>query len=213
MVRIVKKPEDRKAEIIKTARHLFLARDYDQTTMQDVVEAVGVAKGTVYYYFPSKEDLLEAVIADINAEAYELMAAALEASEGNALDCLKVLVSAGRIEGEETALLEVIHRPGSAGMHARLLAAAIQKQAPLYARVVEQGCREGLFDCESPLETSEFILTGIQFLTDTGIYSWSGEDLARRGSAFPNLLERLLSAPAGSFQTLFQPNLKDDTNQ
>jgi AcrR family transcriptional regulator len=58
MVRTVKKPDVRKAEILKAARHLFQTKDYESTTMQDVINALGIAKGTIYYYFKSKEDLL-----------------------------------------------------------------------------------------------------------------------------------------------------------
>ena len=49
MARTVKKPAERRKEIIDAARSLFQSKDYDQTTMQDVIEAVGIAKGTVYY--------------------------------------------------------------------------------------------------------------------------------------------------------------------
>ncbi len=58
MVRTVKDPEVRKTEIIKSARRFFQTRDYDKTTMQDVMVELGIAKGTIYYYFKSKEELL-----------------------------------------------------------------------------------------------------------------------------------------------------------
>ena len=68
MTRIVKKPEVRKQEVLKAARHLFLARGYDKTTMQSVVDYLGIAKGTIYHYFKFKEELLEAVVEDIVTE-------------------------------------------------------------------------------------------------------------------------------------------------
>ena len=78
------------------------------------------------------------------------------------------------------------------------------KQAPLYAKLIRQGCEEGLFQTEAPLECAEFILSGIQFLTDRGIYPWTQEDLMRRIRAFPKLIEQQLKAPAGSFQFLVE---------
>ena len=59
MARIVKKPEERRQEIIEAARELFQAKDYEKTTMRDVMDKLGIAKGTIYHYFRSKEDLLE----------------------------------------------------------------------------------------------------------------------------------------------------------
>jgi AcrR family transcriptional regulator len=203
MVRSVKKPEVRKLEIIRAARGLFLSRGYDQTSMQDVVDALGLAKGTVYYYFPSKEDLLEAMVADLIDETTDRMQVLVENAGGSALEKLELLVRSGRMQDENADLLAYIHRPGNNGMHARFLAVAVLKQAPLYAAVIEQGCREGLFHTESPLEAAEFMLTGVQFLTDMGIHPWEREDLARRAKAFPVLLEQWLDAPRGSCSFLF----------
>jgi len=203
MVRTVKKPEVRRLEIVRAARTLFLSRGYDQTAMQDVVDALGLAKGTVYYYFPSKEYLLEAVVEDLIDEATEKMQDLVDQAEGGALDKLEQLVKGGRMQDENADLLETIHLPGNSALHTRLLAVGILKQAPLFAAVIEQGCREGVFRTESPLETAEFMLTGVQFLTDMGIHPWKDGDLARRAGAFPSLLEQLLDAPRGSCSFLF----------
>ena len=62
MVRTVKKPEERRLEIILAARHLFATKEYTNTTMRDVMDKLDIAKGTIYYYFRSKEEWLEAVI-------------------------------------------------------------------------------------------------------------------------------------------------------
>jgi AcrR family transcriptional regulator len=202
MSRTVKKPEERRADIVKAARRLFQAGDYEQTTMQDVMNSLGIAKGTIYYYFSSKEDLLEAVIEDMVEESTQHMQSLVEASHGNALEKLRTLITAGNIADENDEILEQLHRPGNAGMHTRLLAAALQKQAPLYARLVQQGCEEGLFHTDTPLETSEFILAGVQFLTDQGIHAWTPETLMRRSQALPTLIENLLKAQPGSFQFL-----------
>ncbi|MCX6990716.1 MAG: hypothetical protein NTX49_06620 [Chlamydiae bacterium] len=87
-------------------------------------------------------------------------------------------------------------------MHTRLLAAALLKQAPLYTELIEQGFNDGLFKTKHPLESVEFMLSGVQFLTDTGIYPWSQEDIERRVKAFPQIIEQLIQAPTGSFKFL-----------
>jgi AcrR family transcriptional regulator len=202
MVRIVKKPDVRRAEIIKAARDLFQTRDYEHTTMQDVMDELDIAKGTIYHYFKSKEELLEAVIQDIVDQAVDYMQSVVDNAGGNALEKIQLLVAAGKMAQENDKILEQIHHPGSAGMHVRLLAVTFTKQAPLYAKLFQQGCDEGLFQTETPLESAEFILTAIQFLTDQGISSWSDEDLYRRAKAIPVLIERILNAKPGSFRFL-----------
>lgn len=208
MVRVVKKFSERRSDIVKAARHLFQTKEYEKATMQDVMDSLGIAKGTIYHYFKSKEELLEAVIEDIVEENLEKMQTLIQEAKGNALQNIQILVEAGNISMSQTHILDHLHRRGNEAMHTRLLAVALLKQAPLYAKLIQQGCDEGIFQTESPLECAEFILSAIQFLTDVGIYPWTQADLMRRIQAFPQLVEQLLQAPPGSFQFLI--NQKKD---
>jgi len=204
VARVQKKPMERRREIIKAARHLFQTKEYDQATMQDVMESVGIAKGTIYHYFKSKKELLEAVINDMVEESLAAMQQVVDKAKGNALQKIQLLIEKGNIAGEEEEILGYLHRAGNEAMHVRLLAEALVKQAPLYAELIRQGCAEGLFQTDNPLECAEFILVGVQFLTDVGIYPWSNEELLRRANAFPKLIEQQLKAPSGSFDFMIQ---------
>ncbi len=200
MVRIVKKPSERRSDIINAARDLYRAKDVRNTTMQDVMDSLGIAKGTIYHYFKSKDELFEAVIESIVDQNLEGMQALALKAKGNALKKIQLLIESGNISSDERSLLEHLHRPGNEGMHTRILAKTVLKHAPLYATLIKQGCEEGIFKTDTPLEAAEFILSGVQFLTDYGIYPWEKEDLARRALAFPKLIEQQLRAPPGSFQ-------------
>lgn len=199
MKRIVKKPSERRAEIVKTARDLFLTKDYDKTTMQDFMNHLGIAKGTIYHYFKSKEELLEAVVEDIVNQHLEKMQTLIQETKGNALQKIQVLVEAGS-KVAAPFVLEQLHKRGNEAMHTRLLVATLMKQAPLYAKLIQEGCEEGIFQTHAPLECAEFILSAVQFLTDLGMCPWTPEDLIRRTKAFPKLIEQLLRAPLNSFQ-------------
>lgn len=203
MVRTVKSPIDRKTEIINAARQLFQTKGYDKVTMQDMMDSLAVAKGTIYHYFKSKEELFEAVVENIVDANIEHMQAVMQETTGTALEKMQVLIAAGNISQENEKILGSLHTRNDA-MHARLLAVAVTKQALLYAEVITQGCQEGVFQTENPREVAEFMLAGIQMLTDVGIYPWTREDLARRTKAFPTIIENLLKAPKGSFDFLYQ---------
>lgn len=200
MVRIVKKAVERKSEIVQAARSLFQTKGYDKTTMQDVMDHLGIAKGTIYHYFKSKEELLEAVTENIVDENIKQIQISMKGMMGNALEKIRLLVEAGSIATDNHEILEHLHQPGNTGMHIRLLAATLVKQAPLYAELIRQGCEEEIFQTDTPLECAEFILSAIQFLTDQGVYPWPQEALIRRSLAFPGLIETLLKAAPGSFQ-------------
>lgn len=202
-MRIVKNAEVRKKEIVKAARYLFQTQSYDQTTVQDIAQDLGIANGTIYYHFPSKENLLEAVIDDIVDEGVERMQLMISQSGEDALNKIRMVISARILTENSDEIVAQLHRPGNYGMYVRVIVAALQKQAPIFTQLIQQGCEEGLFQTETPLETTEFILAATQFLLDPGIYPWKQEELSRRVLAFRSLIETLLKAQPGTFQFLF----------
>ena len=204
MTRIVKKPDVRRQEIVRAARRLFQTKEYEQVTMQDVIEIVGIAKGTIYHYFTSKKALLESVIEDIVEESMSGIQEVVDAMHGNALEKMRKLLEGGNIAAKQPEILGHLHKPENEAMHVRLLAVTLARLAPLYAELIQQGCDEGLFHTNNPIECAEFILTAGQFLTDVGIYPWTKEELSRRARAFPKLIERQLNAPPGSFDFMTQ---------
>src|SRR5258707_10814543 len=120
---------------------------------------LGIAKGTIYHYFDSKEALLEAVIARVVDEDVERLQALMTTLSGNALDRIRILIAAGNAATNNQAdLLEQLHQPANTGMHTRILAASLNKQAPLFAALIQRGRDEGLFQTEAPLEGAKFIL-------------------------------------------------------
>jgi AcrR family transcriptional regulator len=67
----------KRMQILDGARQCFLAQGFDGASMNDIVKAAGVSKGTVYAYFPSKERLFEALVFhDRRRQAEEMMAIA-----------------------------------------------------------------------------------------------------------------------------------------
>jgi AcrR family transcriptional regulator len=167
------------------------------------MDELGIAKGTIYYYFKSKDELLEAVVNDIVDEAAVYMQTLVDQTKGSAMDKLSVLIKAGNLTEDNRSLWEDLHRQGNENMHVRILAMALAKQAPIYAELIKQGCEEGIFQTDTPFETAECMLTAFSFLTDVGIYHWTQEDIARRIQAFPLIIEAQLKAPKGSFKSLF----------
>ena len=139
MVRTVKKPEGRRGEIVATARELFQKKDYESTTMQDIMNALEIAKGTIYHYFKSKEELLEAVVEDTVEEYIAGMEKVLNETEGNGLEKMQALITSGNVEEQYEEILEHLHRPGNVSMHTRQLAVTLSRLAPLYASAIQQG--------------------------------------------------------------------------
>lgn len=74
--------EFRCAQILSAARKVFAEKGYREATMDEMAEAAGVAKGTLYSYFPSKEEVYVAVLNRGGNELLELTRAAVAAPGG-----------------------------------------------------------------------------------------------------------------------------------
>ena len=61
-MRVVKKPEERRAEMVTAAAQLFAQQGFVRTSVAEIVSAVDVAKGLFYYYFTTKDDMVKAVV-------------------------------------------------------------------------------------------------------------------------------------------------------
>lgn len=207
MARIVKKPDERRKEILNAARELFKTKEYEKATMKDLMDKLNIAKGTIYHYFSSKENLLESVVKDLIDEELKRKKRLLKSGRCrnlNALEKFRMLVTSDTMAEENEEILESLHHPGNTLIHTRQLGGYLIKLAPIFAAVIKEGCDQGVFKTEHPRECAEFMLAGFQFLTDVGFYPWSQSQLARRMKAFPSLIEAQLGAPKGSFSFLVE---------
>ena len=59
-----RKSVNKRGEIFEAAVALFRARGYDATSMRDIASAVGVMPASIYYHYPSKEELLVAAVTE-----------------------------------------------------------------------------------------------------------------------------------------------------
>ena len=202
-MRTVKKPEDRRNEIMNLAENLFIEKGVDRTSVNDIIRAVGVAKGTFYWYFKSKEELLDALVErDINRYLEEINPVVSDENL-SAVEKLKRIIEVhNRAYGEHQHLQDFFHRPESALTHQKHLIQEMKTTAPLLTAVVEQGVREGLFDTTHPREVIEFMLLSLTFLLGPMAFEWNQEDPAAKFKALRDILERALGAAPGTLDFL-----------
>lgn len=205
-MRVTKEHEERRNEILDTAQKLFYTKGYMKTTINDILKEIGIAKGTFYYYFKSKEEVMYAIINRI--VDHDLVIAQRIAADPD-LDVksklLKILLSQGQeANGEDPKkeLTEQFQQPGNEVMHQQTLAIIIRRLSPVLAEVTQQGVDEGLFHVERVQETIEFLLAGVEFIFDIGMFQWTDEEKMNRVLAFLDLMERALGAEKGSFSYL-----------
>lgn len=82
---------NRERELIEAAARIFYEKGYEATSIQEVAEALGMLKGSVYYYIESKEDLLFSVIKEVHEGAFKNLEQ-LRALEGPVLSKVRALI-------------------------------------------------------------------------------------------------------------------------
>ncbi len=98
----------RPQEILDAAFEEFTRNGYASTRLDDVAKRLGVTKGTIYLYFPSKEALFEAAIRHVSTPISEMLAAA-EAATGSCADRLRrTLVLASELIENDARVRELI---------------------------------------------------------------------------------------------------------
>lgn len=203
MVRTVKSPEARKSEIIAAAKELFSTNGYENTTVNDIIQQIGVAKGTFYHYFKSKDDVADAVIQDAIALSVESFRTINADSDAQAIEKFSKII---RFFSEEAAkhydsgLMKYLHHADNVTLHLKMKVAMIKEFVPIITDVVSQGVQEQSFETDFPQEVTEFLLVGLHFMLDPSFFPWTHDEFITKVDAVGEIYEKLLGAPKGSFQ-------------
>ncbi|HEX9092651.1 MAG TPA: TetR/AcrR family transcriptional regulator [Coriobacteriia bacterium] len=157
MARIAKPREERREELLDAATRLFADRGVADTAVSDIVAAVSVSQGTFYWYFESKEAVVDAVVERVSRR----IVAGVEAIAGGdapAVDKLlrmrDVLLS---IVEQDRELLEFFHREGNEAFHDRVSRESVRRLVPAFERVIEQGVGEGSFHIKHTDDAPRFL--------------------------------------------------------
>jgi AcrR family transcriptional regulator len=202
-MRTLKEPEIRKGEILDAAEKLFAAKGYDAATVNDILAGADIAKGTFYYYFKSKEDVLDGIVKrqiDKGLEKAKAIAANPRLSAEKKL--LSVILAQKLQKPAEKEILPVIHEPSNALLHQKILSEYVLGLGPILADIIREGIAQKIFKTNYPEEITEILLTAGLVIFDTAYFNWTAKEQARRITAFICAMERLTGAKPGSLARL-----------
>ena len=155
----------RRTEITSAATRVFAERGVTNTTVSDIVKAAGVAQGTFYLYFESKDDVVLAVVEQMGSEMLAAIEAAVTSSGTTAVQKLLGLRDVLSSFDEDATVVELadfIHRPENRMLHDRLAEHLTPGLIPLVESIVVQGVSEGSFDVPDTHAAAWFVLGGLQ---------------------------------------------------
>ncbi len=227
MPRIVKEYDERRIDFLEATKLFFFTVGYEKMSVQKLTEQVGVAKGTFYHYFKSKEDLLcqwvihemtpkmdsyYTVVNDPNLDAATKLSIILKKDSDWSLEHLDLLL----------ALLKAMYTGDNIRLRAEMSRQSAILSQPLFEKVIVQGVQEGSFKTKYPKEVSHKLQK---------IFDLYGEDLAkiilnqhqgidvqyeealRTVRVWQEIIERVLGAESQSIQLIDDGLLKQILKQ
>ena len=184
-MRVVKKPEERRAEMVAAASKLFAQQGFVRTSVAEIVSAVDVAKGRFYYYFTTKDDMVKAVVEGFTCYL-GVEAMKIAEGEGAAKDKLERLMRHGMWESCFTQpLLADLCLPQHAALYSDMCDRVVEHMRPAVEMILAQAMTENGDDAS-------------QAGCVAGVGMYGALMMARRGEMSMETAKRMLERLTGT---------------
>lgn len=210
-MRTVKDHDERMNEFIDVGTELILKKGYEKTTVQEIIDAVGVSKGAFYHYFSSKEDLLDAGSERLVGAVIDSIKQGIEGKDLPADAKLREFLAASwQWKSENLEYVRVFAPILFREENARLMKRAFDRSrelcTPILRGLVQQGIDEGVFDVKFTADAVDLTL----MLMFASVEAWveiaslkekpaeKARRLRRRFALILETIEKLLGARPGS---------------
>ncbi|MDU5335492.1 TetR/AcrR family transcriptional regulator [Enterococcus sp.] len=190
--------------ILDALQELLYEGTAGTASVQDIATKAGIAKGGLYYYFKSKEEVLDALVERQYSNVIETCRTKLAAVDAPALEKIKLLLYFYRSTEVDRAIDVALHEPQNAAIHQKSMVFILRQLSPIVGEILQQGVEEKIFTCDQPEQIAEILLSPIIFLLDPGLFTWTDQEVQLKLKALAQMLEASLQAPINSFAFLYE---------
>ena len=198
--------EQKKSDTILDAlQQLMNEKDIHNISVSEIADKAGIGKGSIYYYFPSKDAILDALIrrsyertlqtaknlsAKTNVSSYTRMAMLFQACRSSS----SLFLNNTKISDETAQELSLLHKK-----HLHYL---ISELKPALSEIITQGISCGEIEFDYPDALAEIALIVIAVKLDNFIIPSTTEDIEKTLKGLISLLERGTGLPKGTLEYL-----------
>lgn len=195
---------DKRELILDAAEKLMLETSQNDISVALIAKQAGIGKGSIYYYFKSKEEIMYAVIERGYRTALHEYFSCIDQSLP-AIEKIKLLFSCTirkEFNDNRVNLFRMLHINDDVVLHNYMKHIAIAEISPILEKLLIQGIEEGTIRTETPKESAEMIVAVLTFILDGTIFD-SDILTYNKLKVFANVLNTCISAEKGSFNFLF----------
>lgn len=198
-------------EILDALLKLLETKNIETISVSEIAQTAGIGKGSIYYYFPSKNAILEALIErsykkpletaktltkQTNVSPFTRMAMIFQACRNSSLVFLKKKKDSSLSNAQEESFL-----------HQRYLNHLISELKPELTIIIEQGIEQGEIHFDHPAALAEIVLIVLVVKLDNTIVPSTPAEIEETISGLISLLEKGTDNPTGSLNFLMTSDL------
>ncbi|MCH5350303.1 MAG: TetR/AcrR family transcriptional regulator [Oscillospiraceae bacterium] len=205
----MKNSSDKKELILDAMKQLMSEVSYRDISVSDIARKAGIGKGSIYYYFDSKDEILHEVIESSYRLAIKEYLDSVEA-DMSALEKIRHLfrsIICEEFNDKERNFILTLIPDDDMLLQNMLKYIAIKEISPILGDILEQGIREGTISTETPRESAEIVIAVLTFLLDYAVFPKDDSDgFEKKLKIFAGVLETCFKTEQGGFDFLLDMN-------
>ena len=195
---------NKKEFILDIAEKMFVEQGFDQTSISQLLDATQIARGTLYYYFTSKEEIMDAIIERWIEQSFEQMRIWIKRKHLSIIERLMGALASLNMQKDGQELLDHLHAPQNALLHEKTNKILLSKAPQILYPLFQEGLQTGKMQTAYPYESIEMMLTYSLQLFDNSFQKLERAEQDQKIQAFIYLLEKIFQTKEGYFASLAQ---------
>lgn len=195
---------NKKEFILDVAEKMFIEQGFDQTSIAQILDATQIAKGTLYYYFTSKEEIMDAIIERWIDRSFEQVRIWVERKQLPILERLMGALASLNMQKDRQELLDHLHAPQNALLHEKTNQILLSKVPEILYPLFQEGFQTGEMQTTYPYESIEMMLTYSLQIFNSSFQTLDQAEKNHKIQAFIYLLEKIFQTKEGYFSSLEQ---------
>lgn len=186
-----KYPEETVKKILEISYRLFYEKGYDETSIQDILDELGMSKGAIYHHFKSKEDILNKICEENYYEG--VWSKSLDEIPGsNALEKMRTAMLS-ELGSSNKRILDKISTPllKNPQIAVRQLNTAVTELGPIFEWFIEEGNKDGSMKVNQPREAAQIIAVLINGWVNPSLFKVNREAFIAKLTCLKEVVENL----------------------
>lgn len=164
-MRITKKHDERRREFMEVSSKLFAEQGFDEISVNDIIKATNVAKGTFYHYFSSKQVLIEEIINEQINNFSNSISNIIKDKKLSFHRRFKSIILEVLNSETNFLLIDSINNPNSHSVHDDFLLKGVDNCVEMLAEFISEGVKAGVVKVRHPKELIYISVLGVNSIT------------------------------------------------